>query len=80
MTAAIQIRKLARIGATPYIAQLVTSEEIGAEKPDARMFRAALRKLGVAAEEAIMIGDNLQKDCLGAQAIGIRSYLIGLNS
>ena len=78
MTAAVQIRKLARLGLGDAVAHLVTSEEIGAEKPDPRLFRSALAKLGVAAERAVMLGDSPEKDVRGALACGIAAGLIDL--
>ena len=76
MTAHIQIRKIARLGIAPYIAHLVTSEEVGAETPDRRMFETAVGKLGVAIERCLMLGDSLTKDVEGARAAGITAHLI----
>lgn len=79
MTAHVQIRKIEKLGLTGRIAHLVTSEEVGAEKPDARMFQAGMRKLGIhRGEDAIMIGDSLDKDIIGAQAINIKAYQVSL--
>jgi putative hydrolase of the HAD superfamily len=80
MTAHIQIRKMRHLGIEDYITHLVTSEEVGAEKPDERMFNTALKKLGVPAERCLMIGDNFEKDVSGAIRLGIKAHLICLNS
>jgi HAD superfamily hydrolase (TIGR01458 family) len=45
-------------------------------KPAAPMFTAALAHLGVAAGEAVMVGDDLESDVLGAQAVGITGLLV----
>jgi 4-nitrophenyl phosphatase len=45
-------------------------------KPNAPMFEAALRVLNTDAAHAIMIGDRLQTDILGAQAVGMRAALV----
>ena len=47
------------------------SEEVGCEKPDPRMFQAALNKLGIAPEDAVMCGNNLERDMGGAKALGM---------
>ena len=51
---------------------LITSEEIGAAKPDVRIFEAALSRLAINADQAVMIGDAWQTDIAGALAAGIR--------
>lgn len=45
-------------------------------KPNAPMFEAALRALNTDATHALMIGDRLQTDILGAQNVGIRAALV----
>jgi len=42
--------------------EFVLSFEVGAAKPDTRIFTAALDRLGVAADEALMIGDSEEND------------------
>lgn len=49
----------------------VTSGEIGYVKPDRRVFETALARLGVAAANAIHVGDEAKADVLGAAAAGI---------
>lgn len=72
-TTAEQTGKLAEFGFAPHVDALVTSEEIGAAKPDARIFRAALERVGCEAHEAVMIGDAWHADVLGATGAGIRA-------
>jgi HAD superfamily hydrolase (TIGR01458 family) len=45
-------------------------------KPAEEFFQTALDHLDAAAGEASMIGDDLQTDVLGAQAVGIRGVLV----
>lgn len=78
MTAHVQIRKLHALGINKMIAAIVTSEEIGAEKPDPRMFLSGLKKLGISANDTIMLGDSFSKDVQGALAAGIQARLIKL--
>jgi len=45
-------------------------------KPAPAFFEAALAKLGVAAEQAVMIGDDIIGDVQGAQRAGLRGVLV----
>ena len=45
-------------------------------KPSADFFQQALDDLGIAANRAVMIGDDLENDVGGAQANGIRGILV----
>jgi FMN phosphatase YigB (HAD superfamily) len=49
------------------------SHDVGVRKPRPEIFTAALDALGVAPEEAIHVGDNLEADVAGAAALGIRT-------
>lgn len=54
----------------------VVSEAIGAEKPDERMFAAAMETMGLTEADKpriIMVGNNLSRDVLGANRFGITS-------
>ncbi|WP_410813732.1 HAD family hydrolase [Micromonospora sp. 067-2] len=52
---------------------VVTSEMVGAYKPDRAMFDRALATLGLTAHEVLHIGDSLTADVGGAHAAGIRT-------
>lgn len=57
----------------------VISEEVGALKPDARMFDTALAAVGLSRADArhvVMVGNNLERDIRGANAVGITSVLM----
>jgi len=56
---------------------LVFSDEECVAKPDARIFRAALDGLGMAASEAAFVGDNPHNDISGALAAGLFAVQIG---
>jgi HAD superfamily hydrolase (TIGR01450 family) len=45
-------------------------------KPHPAIFQAALRTLGAAPEETLMVGDQLDTDILGANQAGIDSALV----
>ncbi len=52
------------------------SEEIGARKPDARIFRHALDQLHIGKAEygrVVMVGNHLARDVKGANALGLIS-------
>jgi putative hydrolase of the HAD superfamily len=55
---------------------VVTSKEVGANKPEPPIFLAALERAGVSAPEAVYVGDQYQTDVLGARGVGIRPVLI----
>lgn len=74
MTAHIQYRKLAKLGLDRYFDFMVASEEIGFEKPAPIMFRSALNKMNVRAEEAAYFGDSLDRDIFGAMNVGIDAF------
>ena len=76
MTASIQIRKLQGLGISEYIKYIVTSEEVGVEKPNPKIFQRALKKLNLELEDVIMIGDDENKDIIGSQNLGIKSYKV----
>lgn len=69
-----QINKLNRLGLLEHIDVIVTSEEVGIEKPSVQMFQTILRKMNLSADEVIMIGDNYEKDIQGALNTGIFCY------
>lgn len=57
----------------------IISQEVGAEKPDARMFEAAMDAMGLTRDDLpriVMIGNNIQRDVLGANRMGICSILL----
>ncbi len=57
-------------------AVLAISGELGSIKPDARIFHHALQQLGIAPADygrVIMVGNNLERDIKGANALGIVS-------
>ena len=55
---------------------VVTSAEVGAAKPDPRVFERALTVAGVAPGEALHAGDKVDNDVEGARAAGVRAVLV----
>jgi putative hydrolase of the HAD superfamily len=67
-----QRRKLDRLGLTSLVDVLITSEEVGAQKPDPRIFLAALQAVTAEPVHAVMLGDAWPADVEGARGVGIR--------
>ncbi len=58
---------------------LTISELVGCEKPDPRMFVAALDQLGISRADygrTVMVGNNLERDIKGANLLGMVSIWI----
>ena len=72
---AYAVPELRRAGLADYFAPIVISGDYGFRKPDPRLFEAALRKLGIAAQEAIFIGNDRFRDILGARQVGMKTIL-----
>jgi putative hydrolase of the HAD superfamily len=49
----------------------VFSAAVGLRKPDPRIYRIALEKLGVDAEEAMFVGDGANDELAGAERVGM---------
>ncbi len=60
----------------PYFDQIVISGGFGKGKPDPSIFEHALSLMELDKDEAIMVGDNLMTDILGASRIGMKSVWI----
>lgn len=76
LTAHIQYRKIEKLDLSGFVDFIVTSEEAGIEKPHPKMFNLALTKLNCNKNQAIMIGDNWEKDILGACAVDLKAIWI----
>jgi len=55
---------------------IVVSSEVGVSKPDPEIFRIALERAGVRAEECLYVGDNYYDDVVGSRRAGMASCLI----
>jgi putative hydrolase of the HAD superfamily len=66
-------RDLAELGVAERLDVAVFSSEIGRRKPDPAIFEAVLSQLGVAAANALMVGDKVAVDIAGAQALGMKT-------
>jgi putative hydrolase of the HAD superfamily len=66
-----QRAKLKRYDLERFFEAVLIEGELGVGKPDPRVFGEALSRMGVSAEQAWMVGDNLQADVAGAQRSGM---------
>jgi putative hydrolase of the HAD superfamily len=55
---------------------VVSSGAHGKTKPHPTIFQAALERLGVEPEAAVMVGDSIEDDIEGASTVGIRGVLL----
>jgi putative hydrolase of the HAD superfamily len=67
---------LERVGLAGLLDGIVTSAEVGLRKPAPGIFERALEVAGVAATEAVHVGDTLGEDVSGARAAGIEPILL----
>jgi putative hydrolase of the HAD superfamily len=68
--------KLRRVGLLDFFDAVLDSHEEGIEKPDPRIFRAALERTGARAEQSLYIGDMYHIDVAGARAAGMEVFLL----
>lgn len=61
---------LTQLGLASYFSSLIISCEVGATKPDPRVFRRAAAELAVTPTQLLHVGDSHTMDVRGAEAIG----------
>lgn len=69
----VQRGRLRRAGITGCFRHILISEEVGLAKPDARIFRLAVERLGLPPPEVLCVGDNPATDIRGAHGAGLAS-------
>lgn len=70
-SSSFQRKKLSRFDLERFFEVILIEGELGYGKPDPRIFQQALDRLRVSADDAWMVGDNLQADIAGAKAVGL---------
>jgi HAD superfamily hydrolase (TIGR01549 family) len=65
-----------KAGVRGYFEVILTSAAQGIRKPNPRIFQAALERLGLPPQQAVMVGDTLGADILGAHNAGLYSIWI----
>ncbi|QLG46069.1 YjjG family noncanonical pyrimidine nucleotidase [Costertonia aggregata] len=69
----IQDKKLKTSHIYDFFDQIINSEMAGVKKPNPIIFELALKKAKVSPKNAIMIGDSLEADILGAKSFGLNA-------
>mgnify|MGYP000113801747 FL=1 len=68
----VQSRRVAESGMKDFIEEVFVSEKLDSEKPNRKIFDAALRSLGVEnREHVLMVGDGLSSDIQGGANAGL---------
>jgi len=73
--ARVQREKLKRSGLESSFDAVIVSGEKGVGKPRREIFDVVLRRLGVLASEAVMVGNSLARDVAGARAAGFSAAI-----
>ncbi|MDZ7343133.1 MAG: HAD family hydrolase [candidate division KSB1 bacterium] len=69
-------RAMKKLGFTPFFECMIDSHVVGVEKPDPRIFELALQQLSLPAEHCVYVGDNYDRDIIGARQAGLVPILI----
>jgi len=67
---------IGRAGLDPYLDVVVTAKDVGADKPEPPIFLAALEQAAVDAPEVVYVGDQYERDVVGARGVGMNAILI----
>jgi putative hydrolase of the HAD superfamily len=68
--------ELHKVGLLDYFDPIVVSGDHGYRKPDRRLFQLALDGMGVAAENALYVGNDMHRDIFGAQEAGMTTVMV----
>ncbi|MGB8354497.1 MAG: HAD-IA family hydrolase [Chthoniobacteraceae bacterium] len=74
-----QRRKLKAAKIDQRFETVVISSEVGIAKPDAGIFHEACRQMKVNPGDCVMVGDNWERDVLGARSAGMRAIWLCRN-
>jgi putative hydrolase of the HAD superfamily len=72
----LQREKLAASGLADRFDAVVVGGDVGVGKPDRAIFERALDAVGARPDEAVMVGNSLEKDVDGAIAAGLRAIWV----
>jgi len=67
---------LRKLKLNEFFSLVVVSDEAGWRKPSPKIFRMALRRMHVKADEALYVGDTPLEDIEGAKKVGMRTVFI----
>lgn len=72
----LQREKIWNAGLDQYFEEVIVSGTLGVGKPDPMIFLYALSLFNLQPQNLLMVGDNLERDILGAQKTGIKGVWI----
>ena len=75
-----QLSKVRHLGLSERIQSLTISGEIGVRKPKIEIFQVACERAGVSSREAMLVGDTVENDIVGANRAGMTSVFIDRES
>jgi putative hydrolase of the HAD superfamily len=67
--------ELHQVGLLGYFDPIIISGDHGYRKPDVRLFQFALDGMGVAAENALYVGNDMYRDIYGAREAGLTTVM-----
>ncbi len=67
---------LEKLGLAKYFDTITYSFDVGAEKPDVRIFRRAVAQANATEERCVHVGDSFEADYLGARRAGLHAVLV----
>lgn len=76
----VQMQKLKKSQIMHFFDKIITSESVGAKKPNSKIFNHALKVTNAVAENSMMIGDNLEADIQGAKEIGMQAIFFNIHN
>jgi len=63
--------KIDHIGIREMFDSVIVSDDVGVHKPDERIFNISCSALGIKHDQAVYVGDNHEKDIVGAKNAGL---------
>ena len=75
-----QLSKVRHLGLSGRIQSLTISGEVGVRKPNAKIFKVACERAGILPKEAMVVGDTIENDIVGANRAGMTSVFIDRKS
>lgn len=71
----VRLEKIHALKISKYVDFLVSSEEVGIDKPASQVFLMALKKVNVTKDESIFVGNKASADIYGAELLDFETIL-----
>ena len=68
--------ELHKVGLLDHFDPIIVSGDFGYRKPDPRLFRLALDRMGVPAQHTLFVGNDMHRDIFGARAAGMKTVMV----